>query len=74
MRRENLRFTLAKLEHLCYITIPSPNIFICSSDQGTEFMAEAITSMLAECGTNISASDLVSPWQNGYLTLTCNVR
>jgi putative transposase len=41
-----------------------PEIF--HSDQGTEFMAENITSFLEGLGIKISASDKASPWQNGY--------
>ena len=36
------------------------------SDQGTEFMAERCTRFLEGFGTQISASDKASPWQNGY--------
>lgn len=46
------------------ITNTNPEIF--HSDQGTEFMAEKITSFLEGLGTQISASDKASPWQNGY--------
>lgn len=42
----------------------TPEIF--HSDQGTEFMAEVCTILLEKRGTNISASDKASPWQNGY--------
>jgi putative transposase len=41
-----------------------PEIF--HSDQGTEFMAEICTGRLEKEGTQISASDKASPWQNGY--------
>ena len=42
----------------------APSIF--HSDQGTEFMAGACTAPLEELGTQISATDKASPWQNGY--------
>lgn len=42
----------------------SPQIFHC--DQGSEFMAETVTSFLEQRGIKISVSDKASPWQNGY--------
>ena len=36
------------------------------SDQGTEFMAEAVVSFLKNKGVKISVSDKASPWQNGF--------
>jgi len=42
----------------------APTIF--HTDQGSEFMAERITSLLEELQVTISVSDKASPWQNGY--------
>lgn len=42
----------------------APEIF--HSDQGSEFMAEAVTGFLEEKGIKISVSDKGAPWQNGY--------
>jgi transposase InsO family protein len=36
------------------------------SDQGTEFMAQIVTSFLEENKIKVSVSDKGSPWQNGY--------
>lgn len=42
----------------------TPEIF--HSDQGSEFMAEAVTGFLEKKGVKISVSDKGAPWQNGY--------
>jgi putative transposase len=55
---------LEALEMALIISKTVPEIF--HSDQGTEFMAENITSFLERLGIKISASDKASPWQNGY--------
>lgn len=52
------------LEMAIATTHTNPRIF--HSDQGSEFMADVITSLLEKLGTKISASDKASPWQNGY--------
>jgi len=36
------------------------------TDQGKEFMARVITTYLELQGTQVSVSDVASPWQNGY--------
>lgn len=41
-----------------------PDIF--HTDQGTEFLAKAITDYVEAKGTHVSVSDKASPWQNGY--------
>ena len=41
-----------------------PEIF--HTDQGTEFMAKAVTDYLEQYGIKVSVSDKASPWQNGY--------
>jgi transposase InsO family protein len=41
-----------------------PEIF--HSDQGTEFMAQMVTSYLEKQNIKISVSEKASPWQNGY--------
>lgn len=41
-----------------------PDIF--HSDQGSEFIAQAVTNFLTENNIKVSVSDKGSPWQNGY--------
>ena len=41
-----------------------PEIF--HTDQGSEFMAQAVTSFLEKNEVRVSVSDKGSPWQNGY--------
>lgn len=41
-----------------------PEIF--HTDQGKEFMAQAVTGLLEKHGVKISVSDKGSPWQNGF--------
>lgn len=41
-----------------------PEIF--RTDQGSEFMAQAVTSFLEKNRVRVSVSDKGSPWQNGY--------
>jgi transposase InsO family protein len=41
-----------------------PDVF--HSDQGTEFMAQTVTSYLEQHNVKVSVSDKGSPWQNGY--------
>lgn len=36
------------------------------TDQGSEFMAQTVTSFLENNGVKVSVSDKGSPWQNGY--------
>lgn len=63
-KHHNSQLVMEAVEMAIAATHTHPTIF--HTDQGTEFMAEVITSMLEKCGTRISASDKASPWQNGY--------
>ena len=63
-RHHDSELVLRSIEAAIATTNTIPVIF--HSDQGTEFMAENITSFLEQRGTKISASDKASPWQNGY--------
>lgn len=58
------QLVLSALKMALLITGTVPLIF--HSDQGTEFMAEAVTSFLETKGVKISVSAKASPWQNGY--------
>lgn len=42
----------------------TPQIF--HTDQGTEFMAQAVIEYIQDKGIHVSVSDTGSPWQNGY--------
>lgn len=46
------------------VDLSKPEFF--HSDQGTEFMAQAVTSFLERLNIKVSVSDKASPWQNGY--------
>jgi putative transposase len=63
-RHHNSNLVLKAIQMAIVRTHTVPSVF--HSDQGTEFMAELCTSYLEELGTQISASDKASPWQNGY--------
>ena len=63
-KHHNSALVMEALEMAIAITHKHPTIF--HSDQGSEFMAEAITAFLERLGAQISASDKASPWQNGY--------
>lgn len=63
-KHHNSALVMETLEMAIATTHTRPTIF--HTDQGSEFMAEIITSLLEELGTKISASDKASPWQNGY--------
>ena len=63
-RHHNSELVLKAIEVAIEKTHTTPAIF--HSDQGTEFMAENITSFLEQLGIKVSASDKASPWQNGY--------
>ncbi len=63
-RHHDSALVLEALEIALITSKTHPVIF--HSDQGTEFMAEVCTNLLEQLGTNISASDKASPWQNGY--------
>lgn len=52
------------LEDAIAHTRSSPTMF--HTDQGSEFMAERIISMLQSLQVQISVSDKASPWQNGF--------
>jgi transposase InsO family protein len=66
-RNHNSELVQEVLEGAITRTKTVPTIF--HTDQGTEFMAERITSFLQSLQVQISVSDKASPWQNGYLTL-----
>lgn len=63
-RHHDSELVLQAVEMAIKTTHTVPTIF--HSDQGTEFMAENITSFLESLGVKVSASDKASPWQNGY--------
>ena len=63
-RHHDSRLVLAALKMAILITGTVSLIF--HSDQGTEFMAEAVINFLQSKGVKISVSDKASPWQNGY--------
>ena len=46
------------------LNLKHPDYF--HTDQGSEFMAEIVTSYVEKQGIKISVSDKGSPWQNGY--------
>lgn len=55
---------LSTIKQAIFKTGTTPKIF--HTDQGTEFMAALCTNYLESFGTQISASDKGSPWQNGF--------
>lgn len=63
-KHHNSELVFSSIKVALNLTNTNPEIF--HSDQGTEFMAEKITTFLEGLGTQISASDKASPWQNGY--------
>lgn len=63
-RHHDSDLVLEAIEMALLISKAVPDIF--HTDQGTEFMAENITSLLEQLGIKVSASDKASPWQNGY--------
>lgn len=63
-KRHTAALVLKTIQEAILNTKHIPLIF--HSDQGTEFMAEEVTSYLESLGVSISASDKASPWQNGY--------
>ncbi len=63
-RHHDSSLVLEAIEMAILTSKTTPLIF--HSDQGTEFMAAACTKFLENLGTQISASDKASPWQNGY--------
>lgn len=63
-RHHDSALVLEAIEMALLISKAVPDIF--HTDQGTEFMAENITSFLEQLGIKVSASDKASPWQNGY--------
>lgn len=63
-RHHDSSLVLQALEMALVVSKTTPDIF--HTDQGTEFMAENITSFLEQLGIKVSASDKASPWQNGY--------
>jgi len=63
-KHHDSRLVLAALNMAVLTTKTVPLIF--HSDQGTEFMAEAVVSFLKNKRVKISVSDKASPWQNGF--------
>ncbi len=63
-RHHDSRLVLSALKMAILITGTVPLFF--HSDQGAEFMAEAVVNFLQSKGVKISVSDKASPWQNGY--------
>lgn len=63
-RHHNSHLVKQALEDAILRTHTVPTIF--HTDQGSEFMADTITSFLQELNIQISVSDKASPWQNGY--------
>ncbi len=63
-KKHDRYLVLTAVKEVLIQTKEAPSIF--HSDQGTEFMAEEVTSFLKNLGTQISASDKASSWQNGY--------
>jgi len=63
-RHHDSALVLEAIEMALLISKATPDIL--HTDQGTEFMAESITSFLEQLGIKVSASDKASPWQNGY--------
>ena len=55
---------LSAIRQAIQVTGHAPIYF--PSDQGTEFMAKAVTDYLKFQGVNVSVSAKASPWQNGY--------
>jgi putative transposase len=63
-KHHNHQLILTTVKQAIKNTTTVPMIF--HSDQGTEFMAKAVTDYLESYGVKISVSDKASPWQNGY--------
>lgn len=63
-KHHDATLVLSALKQAMLITGHIPAYF--HSDQGTEFMAEAVTGFLESKGVKISVSAKASPWQNGW--------
>jgi len=63
-RYHNAALVLSAIRQAIQSTGHTPTYF--HTDQGTEFMAGAVTTYLELQGVKVSASDKASPWQNGY--------
>lgn len=63
-KHHNAALVLSRLTQAIMTTGCLPQYF--HTDQGKEFMAQAVTHYLKLQGVAISVSDKASPWQNGY--------
>lgn len=63
-KHHDAELILSALKQAILVTGHTPAYF--HSDQGTEFMAEAVTKFLEDKGVKISVSAKASPWQNGW--------
>jgi transposase InsO family protein len=63
-RFHNHQLILSTLKQAIQKTNCLPKIF--HTDQGKEYMAQAVIDFLESNSVNISVSDKASPWQNGY--------
>lgn len=63
-KKHNSQLILRAIKQAFIKTGTTPEIF--HTDQGTEFMAQAVTSFLESNKIKVSVSDTSSPWQNGY--------
>lgn len=63
-RYHNHQLVLSTLKQALIMAGTLPHIF--HSDQGTEYMAQAVIDFLLSNQVKVSVSDKGSPWQNGY--------
>jgi len=63
-RYHNHQLILSTLKQAIFNAKGLPEIF--HSDQGTEYMAQAVTTYLESYEVKVSASAKASPWENGY--------
>jgi len=63
-KKHNSRLVLTAIKQALVKTGVPPQIF--HTDQGMEFMAQGVISLLESNGIQVSVSDKSSPWQNGY--------
>jgi len=63
-RYHNHQLILTTLKQAIIMAGTFPTIF--HTDQGTEYMAQAVIDYLMAHQTTISVSDKAAPWQNGY--------
>lgn len=63
-KKHNSRLVLTAIKQALMKRGSSPQVF--HTDQGMEFMAQSVITLLESQGIQISVSDKSSPWQNGY--------